>query len=237
MCCSSCMLITNSTAPQLLCAISSSQVDPYSAMAGATAALYGPLHGGANEAVLRMLEEIGSVEKVPAFIEGVKQRTRKLMGFGHRIYKSYDPRAKIVREIAYEVFEICGREPLIDVALELERIALSDDYFKSRQLYPNVDFYSGLIYKAMGFPTDMFPVLFMIPRAAGWLAHWNESIETGEGGIWRPRQIYTGEGHRDYIPVAMREHAKEEHPETYLGARASAFGKRSKSATFEAHTF
>ncbi|CAG8512385.1 11143_t:CDS:10 [Acaulospora colombiana] len=175
------------------------------AVAGAAAALYGPLHGGANEAVLRMLEEIGSTEKVPLFLNEVKERKRKLFGFGHRVYKSYDPRAKIIRKIAYEVFEVCGRESLIDVAIELEKRALEDEYFVKRQLYPNVDFYSGLIYKAMGFPTDMFPVLFAIPRVAGWLAHWKESLEDKEAKIWRPRQVYVGPGVRSYIPMELRE--------------------------------
>ncbi|CAG8511020.1 15068_t:CDS:10 [Funneliformis mosseae] len=185
--------------------IGSSLVDPYSAISGASAALYGPLHGGANEAVLRMLEEIGSADKVPGFLEEVKQRRRKLFGFGHRVYKNYDPRAKIIRNIAYEVFDVCGRESLIDVAVELEKAALEDEYFVKRKLYPNVDFYSGLIYKAMGFPTDMFPVLFAIPRVAGWLAHWKESLEDKESKIWRPRQVYVGESVRSYIPLEHRE--------------------------------
>ena len=157
-------------------AIGSSHADPYSALAGAAAALYGPLHGGANEAVLRMLKEIGSVEHVPAFIKQVKAGEGRLMGFGHRVYKTYDPRAKIIKQIADEVFEVTGKNPLLDIALELERIALEDDYFVSRKLYPNVDFYSGLIYQAMGFPVEMFPVLFAIPRTAGWLAQWEEML-------------------------------------------------------------
>ena len=152
--------------------LASSGVDIYTAVAGSAAALYGPKHGGANEAVLRMLEEIGDLKNVPQFIEDVKARKKLLMGFGHRVYKNYDPRAKIVKKVAYEVFEICGKEPLIEIALELEKIALSDEFFIQRKLYPNVDFYSGVIYRAMGFPTDMFPVLFTIPRVAGWLAHW-----------------------------------------------------------------
>eukprot|EP01098_Paradermamoeba_levis_P011164 TRINITY_DN4759_c0_g1_i1.p1 TRINITY_DN4759_c0_g1~~TRINITY_DN4759_c0_g1_i1.p1 ORF type:complete len:401 (+),score=91.42 TRINITY_DN4759_c0_g1_i1:81-1205(+) len=184
--------------------ISSSQVDPYSSIAGAAGALYGPLHGGANEAVLRMLESIGDVKNVPEFLQGVKDKKRKLMGFGHRVYKNYDPRSTIIRRVAYEVFEVCGSEPLIEVAKELERLALSDQYFISRKLYPNVDFYSGLVYKAMGFPTDFFPILFAIPRVAGWLAHWNEALEDSENKIWRPRQVYTGHASRAYIPEEYR---------------------------------
>ncbi|KAJ3252808.1 hypothetical protein HK103_001142 [Boothiomyces macroporosus] len=187
--------------------IGSSLVDPYSAVAGAASALYGPLHGGANEAVLRMLEEIGTVAKVGEFVEQVKQRKRKLMGFGHRVYKNYDPRAKIIRKIAFEVFEVVGKEPLVEVAVELERIALSDEYFIQKKLYPNVDFYSGLIYKAMGFPTDFFPVLFAIPRVSGWIAHWKEELDDPKAKIWRPRQVYTGEGKREYIPIQQRSEA------------------------------
>ena len=172
--------------------IGSSHADPYVSLAGATAALYGPLHGGANEAVLRMLVEIGSVNHVPEFITRVKQGEGRLMGFGHRIYKSYDPRARIVKRTADEVFEVTGRNPLLDIALELERIALEDDYFVRRKLYPNVDFYSGLIYQAMGFPVEMFPVLFAIPRAAGWLSQWDELMRDPEQKIARPRQIYVG---------------------------------------------
>jgi len=184
--------------------IGSSHADPYSALAGSMAALYGPLHGGANEAVLRMLARIGSVEKVPAFIEGVKNREERLMGFGHRVYKSYDPRAKIIKRTADEVFEVTGRNPLLDIALELERIALEDDFFVSRNLYPNVDFYSGLIYQAMGFPVELFPVLFAIPRTVGWLAQWQEMLEDSEQRIARPRQIYVGEGARDFVPMGRR---------------------------------
>ncbi len=179
--------------------IGSSHVDPYSALAGAAAALYGPLHGGANEAVLKMLAEIGSVEHVPAFVKRVKAGEGRLMGFGHRVYKSYDPRAKIIKRIADLVFEVTGRNPLLDIALELERIALSDDYFVSRKLYPNVDFYSGLIYQAMGFPVEMFPVLFAIPRTTGWIAQWEEMLTDAEQKIARPRQIYTGPAKRDYV--------------------------------------
>jgi citrate synthase len=178
--------------------IGSSQADPFSALAGAAAALYGPLHGGANEAVLLMLEHIGSVKNVPAFIAGVKRGDGgRLMGFGHRVYKSYDPRARIIKQTADEVFEVTGRNPLLEIALELERIALQDDYFVSRKLYPNVDFYSGLIYQAMGFPVGMFPVLFAIPRTVGWLAQWDELMRDTDQKIARPRQIYIGPGRRD----------------------------------------
>ncbi len=179
--------------------IGSSHVDPYSALAGASAALYGPLHGGANEAVLRMLNEIGSKDKIPAFIKQVKAGEGRLMGFGHRVYKSYDPRAKIIKRMADLVFEVTGKNPLLEMALELERIALEDDYFVSRKLYPNVDFYSGLIYQAMGFPTSMFPVLFAIPRTAGWIAQWEEMLTDPDQKIARPRQIYVGAGTRDYV--------------------------------------
>jgi citrate synthase len=177
--------------------IGSSQVDPYCAAAGAAAALYGPLHGGANEAVLRMLDEIGTKDKVPAFIKNVKDGKGKLMGFGHRIYKNYDPRAKIIKQMADQVFEVTGKNPKLEIALELERIALQDDYFIKRKLYPNVDFYSGLIYQAMKFPVDMFPVLFAIPRMSGWLAQWEEMLMDPEQKIARPRQIYLGFDKRD----------------------------------------
>ena len=176
--------------------ITSSNADPFVATAGAAAALYGPLHGGANEAVLRMLNEIGTIDKVPDYIKRVKSGEMRLMGFGHRVYKNYDPRARIVKQVADEVFDVTGKNPLIDIAVELERIALEDDYFVSRNLYPNVDFYSGLIYEAMGFPTDAFTVLFAIPRTAGWLAQWLESMEDKEKRITRPRQNYTGYGER-----------------------------------------
>jgi citrate synthase len=176
--------------------VSSSQTDPYGAAAAAAAALYGPLHGGANEQVLRMLETIGSVDGIPAYIERVKRGELRLMGFGHRVYKNFDPRATIIKSIADQVFEVTGRSRLLDIALELERIALSDDYFISHRLYPNVDFYSGIIYKAMGFPVEMFPVLFAIGRMPGWLAQWEESMADPELRISRPRQIYTGEGLR-----------------------------------------
>ena len=184
--------------------IGSSQTDPYTAMAGAASALFGPLHGGANEKVLRMLMEIGDVKNVPAFVEGVKNRERLLMGFGHRVYKNYDPRAKIIKKIADEVFEVTGRNPLLDIALELERIALEDDFFVSRNLYPNVDFYSGIIYQAMRFPISMFPVLFAIPRTVGWLAQWQEMLNDDAQKIARPRQIYLGYDKRDYVPMENR---------------------------------
>ncbi|MCI0372101.1 MAG: citrate synthase [candidate division NC10 bacterium] len=184
--------------------VGSSHVDPYSAIAGATAALYGPLHGGANEAVLLMLGQIGSKDKVPDFIKRVKAGEGRLMGFGHRVYKNYDPRAKIIKRLAEQVFETTGRNPLLDIAVELERIALQDDYFVKRKLYPNVDFYSGLIYQAMGFSTDMFTVLFAIPRTSGWLAQWEEMLLDSEQKIARPRQVYLGSPSRDYIPVERR---------------------------------
>jgi len=185
-------------------AIGSSRVDPYCAMAGAAAALYGPLHGGANEAVLRMLANIGSVDNVPAYVERVKAGEFRLMGFGHRVYKNYDPRATIIKKIADEVFEVSGRNPLLDVALELEKIALEDEYFVSRKLYPNVDFYSGIIYQAMGLPVTMFPVLFAIPRTVGWLSQWAEMLIDSEQAIARPRQIYTGYNERDFVPMSER---------------------------------
>jgi citrate synthase len=184
--------------------IGSSHADPYSSLAGAAAALYGPLHGGANEAVLHMLKDIGSIKNVPAFITRVKSGEGRLMGFGHRVYKSYDPRARIIKQTADLVFSVTGRNPLLDIALELERIALQDEYFVSRKLYPNVDFYSGLIYQAMGFPLDMFPVLFAIPRTAGWLAQWDEMLRDPDQKIARPRQIYVGAETRDYVPREKR---------------------------------
>jgi citrate synthase len=185
-------------------AIGSSHADPYSALAGAAAALYGPLHGGANEAVLRMLHEIGSINNVPAFIKRVKGGEGRLMGFGHRVYKSYDPRAKIIKRMADLVFDVTGKNPLLEMALELERIALEDEYFVSRKLYPNVDFYSGLIYQAIGFPVDMFPVLFAIPRTAGWIAQWEEMLNDPDQKIARPRQIYLGPQPRDYVAKDKR---------------------------------
>jgi citrate synthase len=186
--------------------VGSSEVDPYSALAAAVAALFGPLHGGANEMVLRMLEEIGSKDKVPAFVKEVKESGGdvRLMGFGHRVYKNYDPRAKIIKEMADRVFPETRPSPLLPIALELERIALEDDYFIRRRLYPNVDFYSGLIYQAMGFPVDMFPVLFAIPRTAGWLAQWEEMLQDKEQKIARPRQVYLGSARRDFVPMEAR---------------------------------
>jgi citrate synthase len=184
--------------------IGSSRVDPYSALAGAAAALYGPLHGGANEAVLKMLVEIGDVTRIPEFISRFKAGEGRLMGFGHRIYKNYDPRAKIIKQVADDVFEITGRSPLLDIALELEKIALEDDYFVSRKLYPNVDFYSGIIYQALGLPVTLFPVMFAIPRTAGWLAQWLEGVEDPEQKIARPRQIYTGSDERAFVPIDER---------------------------------
>jgi citrate synthase len=184
--------------------VGSSRVDPYSAAAGAAAALYGPLHGGANEAVLKMLMEIGDVSNVPAYVERVKAGEFRLMGFGHRVYKNYDPRAMIIKDIADEVFEVTGRNPLLDIALALEKIALEDEYFVKRKLYPNVDFYSGIIYQAMGLPIAMFPVLFAIPRTAGWIAQWEELLLDKEQAIARPRQIYLGEDERDFVPMDKR---------------------------------
>jgi citrate synthase len=185
--------------------IGSAHTDPFSSIAGAAAALYGPLHGGANEAVLRMLKEIGSVDKVPEYVQRAKSGEFRLMGFGHRVYKNYDPRARIIKQVADEVFEVTGKDPLLDIALELERIALEDEYFVKRKLYPNVDFYSGIIYRAMKFPVDMFPVLFAIPRTSGWIAQWEEMLLDEEQKIARPRQIYLGADERDYVPLSERE--------------------------------
>lgn len=185
--------------------VGSSHVDPYSAIAAAAAALYGPLHGGANEAVLKMLSEIGSVDRIPEFVKRVKNGEGLLYGFGHRVYKNFDPRASIIKDLAYRVFEITGRNPLLDIALELERIALEDDYFIERKLYPNVDFYSGIIYQSMGFPVEMFPVLFAIPRTAGWIAQWQEMIQDSEQKIARPRQLFIGSDEREYLPMSRRE--------------------------------
>jgi citrate synthase len=184
--------------------VGSSQADPYSCTAAATAALYGPLHGGANEAVVRMLNKIGSIDNIGAYIEEVKEGKARLMGFGHRVYKSYDPRASIIKETAEQVFTVTGRNPLLDIALKLEEIALADDYFISRRLYPNVDFYSGLIYQAMGFPVDMFPVLFAIPRTAGWMSHWLELLGDPDQKISRPRQLYVGPADREFVPINLR---------------------------------
>ncbi|HEY0078544.1 MAG TPA: citrate synthase [Pyrinomonadaceae bacterium] len=184
--------------------IGSAHTDPFSAVAGAAAALYGPLHGGANEAVLRMLKEIGSKDRVPEYVKRAKGGEFRLMGFGHRVYKNYDPRARIIKQVAYEVFEVTGKDPLLDIALELERIALEDEYFVKRKLYPNVDFYSGIIYQAMRFPVDMFPVLFAIPRTSGWIAQWVELLNDPEQKIARPRQVYLGERTRNYVSIEQR---------------------------------
>jgi citrate synthase len=185
-------------------AVGSSQVDPYSAVAAGVAALYGPLHGGANEAVLRMLKRIGSKDNIKDFMQGVKDGNERLMGFGHRVYKNYDPRATIIKKACNDVFEVTGVNPLLEIALEVERIALEDEYFVSRKLYPNVDFYSGLIYEALGLPMDMFPVMFAIPRTSGWIAQWLEMTTDKEQKIARPRQIYTGERTRDYVGIGAR---------------------------------
>ena len=193
----------NCSANAMRC-VGSSHVDPYSASAAATAALYGPLHGGANEEVLRMLMDIGSIANIPAYIKRVKSGEKRLMGFGHRIYKNYDPRARIIKRIADEVFDVMGRNPLLDIALEVERIALQDDYFVTRKLYPNVDFYTGLIYQSMGFPVTMFPVLFAIPRTSGWIAQWEEMLLDSEQKIARPRQIYIGKDQRSYVVMDQR---------------------------------
>ncbi len=189
--------------------VGSSRVDPYSALAGGVAALYGPLHGGANEEVLRMLRVMGSKARIPEFIRQVKEGKAKLMGFGHRVYKNYDPRAKIIKRMADEVFEVTRPSPLLPIALELERIALEDEYFVSRKLYPNVDFYSGLIYEALGFPVEMFPVLFAIPRTSGWLAQWQEMRDDPEQKIARPRQLYLGSGKRAYVDIGKRDEQTE----------------------------
>jgi citrate synthase len=184
--------------------VGSSQVDPYSAVAAGVAALYGPLHGGANEAVLKMLDEIGTVENIPDFLKGVKDGGEKLMGFGHRVYKNYDPRARIIKKHVDEVLEVTGKNPKLEIAVELEKRALDDDYFTSRKLYPNVDFYSGLIYEALNIPTNMFTVIFAIPRTSGWIAQWMEMLDDPEQKIARPRQVYTGERERDYVPIEQR---------------------------------
>ena len=184
--------------------VGSSQVDPYSAIAAGVAALYGPLHGGANEAVLRMLKRIETKENIPDFIAGVKEGNERLMGFGHRVYKNYDPRARIIKKATEDVFEVTGKSPLLEIATELEKIALEDDYFIKRKLYPNVDFYSGLIYEAMGLPVAMFPVMFAIGRTSGWIAQWLEMVQDSEQKIARPRQIYTGGRERDYVPIEQR---------------------------------
>ena len=184
--------------------VGSSKVDPYSAVAAGIAALYGPLHGGANEAVLRMLDRIGDKDNIDDFLKGVKDGKERLMGFGHRVYKNYDPRARIIKKHVDEVFEVTGRNPKLDLAVELEKRAMDDDYFTSRKLYPNVDFYSGLIYEALSLPTDMFTVMFAIPRTSGWVAQWLEMLDDKEQKIARPRQVYTGERDRDYVPIGQR---------------------------------
>jgi citrate synthase len=189
--------------------VGSSQVDPYSAVAAGVAALYGPLHGGANEQVLRMLDRIESVDNIPDFLEGVKNKDERLMGFGHRVYKNYDPRARIIKQHVDEVFEVTGKNPKLDIAVELEKRALDDDYFVERKLYPNVDFYSGLIYEALNLPTDMFTVMFAIPRTSGWIAQWLEMVQDEETKIARPRQVYTGDRERDYVPIEEREQKVE----------------------------
>jgi citrate synthase len=191
--------------------VGSSQADPYVCISAAASALYGPLHGGANEAVLRMLSRIGNLDRVPDFIRRVKGGETRLMGFGHRVYKNYDPRARIIKRIADQVFEVTGRNPLLDIALELERIALEDEYFIERKLYPNVDFYSGLIYQAMGFPVDMFPVLFAIGRTAGWIAQWQEMLTDPEQKIARPRQVFLGAARRSYVPMKKRKPLETTH--------------------------
>ena len=193
----------NCSANAMRC-VGSSHVDAYSACAAATAALYGPLHGGANEEVLRMLMDIGSVANIPSYIKRVKAGEKRLMGFGHRVYKNYDPRARIIKRVASEVFDLMGRNPLLEIALEVEKIALEDEYFVSRKLYPNVDFYTGLIYQSMGFPVTMFPVLFAIPRTSGWIAQWEEMLLDPEQKIARPRQIYGGYDERPYVPMEQR---------------------------------
>src|SRR6266480_612856 len=184
--------------------VGSSQVDPYSAVAAGVAALYGPLHGGANEQVLRMLRRIERKENIPDFLKGVEQGNEKLMGFGHRVYKNYDPRAKIIKKAAYEVFEVTGTNPLLDIALELEKIALEDDYFVERKLYPNVDFYSGIVQRALGIPVSMFTCIFSLARTVGWIAQWQEMISDPEYKIGRPRQLYTGAARREFVPIDRR---------------------------------
>ncbi|MDT3444998.1 MULTISPECIES: citrate synthase [unclassified Pseudofrankia] len=207
-------------------AVGSSEADPFSAAAAAIAALYGPLHGGANEQVLRMLREIGSAENIPSFIAQVKDGKKKLMGFGHRVYKNYDPRARVIRQIADEVFKVTGTNPMLDLAMELERIALEDDYFISRKLYPNVDFYTGIIYQAMGFPVEMFPVLFAIGRMPGWLAQWEEGLLDPEQKIARPRQLYVGYDERSYAPMSTRSAATDADVDAIAAQAAQAAPER-----------
>merc|ERR1719326_935413 len=206
--------------------LTSSGVDVYTSVSASVGALYGPRHGGANESVIRMLEKIGSVNNIPAFIADVKARKVKLMGFGHRVYKNYDPRARIVRKIANDVFDVLGKEPLIDIAVALEKVALEDEFFIKRKLYPNVDFYSGLIYRAMGFPTDFYPVLFAIPRSVGWLSHWSEFLDDPENRIVRPRQKYMGTGLRNYVPITKRKLGKHPTTSTTITSPTSTAGKR-----------
>ena len=206
--------------------LSSAGTDVYTCIAGGATALYGSKHGGANEAVLKMLEAIGSVKNIPEFIKDVKARKKMLMGFGHRVYKNFDPRATIVKKLANQIFEVVGKEPLIEIAMELEKIALADEYFIKRKLYPNVDFYSGVIYKAMGFHTEFFPVIFTIPRISGWLAHWSEFLDDKDNKIVRPRQIYTGYRQKDYIPMENREQTID----PYLGSTTSKNGVRRKAS-------
>lgn len=206
--------------------LASSGVDVLTGIAGATAALYGPRHGGANESVVRMLQQIGSVDNIPSFIADVKARKVKLMGFGHRVYKNYDPRARIVRKLANDVFDVLGKEPLIEVAVALEKVALEDEFFIKRKLYPNVDFYSGLIYRAMGFPTDFYPVLFAIPRSVGWLSHWSEFLDDPENRIVRPRQKYMGTGLRNYVPINERKLGKTPITSATISSPTSSAGKR-----------
>ena len=206
--------------------VGSSQVDPYSAVAAGVAALYGPLHGGANEAVLRMLRRIESVENVPDFLEGVKNREERLMGFGHRVYKNYDPRARIIEQHMDEVFEATEYNPLVEIARELEKRALDDDYFTSRKLYPNVDYYSGIIYEALQIPTEMFTVIFAIPRTSGWVSQWMEMNDDPEQKIARPRQIYIGERDRDYVPIERARGPREDHRARRLAARSASAAAR-----------
>ena len=210
--------------------VGSSQVDPYSALAAGVAALFGPLHGGANEQVLRMLDRIGTVENIPDFLEGVKNRKEKLMGFGHRVYKNYDPRARIIKEHVDQVFEVTGKNPKLEIATELEKRALDDDFFVERKLYPNVDFYSGLIYEALNLPTEMFTVMFAIPRTSGWISQWLEMVQDEETKIARPRQIYTGHRERDYPPIEGRE-ALVDPPVDEKVARELASPRRFRSGT------
>jgi len=209
--------------------LASSGVDVLTAVAGATAALYGPRHGGANESVVRMLEKIGSKENIPKFIAEVKARKVKLMGFGHRVYKNYDPRARIVRKIANDVFDVLGKEPLNEVAVALEKIALEDEFFIKRKLYPNVDFYSGLIYRAMGFPTDFYPVLFAIPRSVGWLSHWSEFLDDPENRIVRPRQKYLGAKERSYVPIEKRKLGNLPITSANIASGTTSAGKRRRA--------